>query len=263
MNGAPLLRAVDVTRTVHGRDLVESATLEVRAGELVGLIGPNGAGKSTLLSVLAGLDAPRRGTVSLDGTPIRDLSARRRAREIGWLEQVQTVHWPVSVERLVALGRLPHLRGRERAGPEDRRRIDAAIEATGCGALRARAVTTLSGGERTRVLLARVLAGDPRLILADEPVAALDPAHQLQTMELLREFARDGRGCVAVLHELSLAARWCDRLYLMHRGRIDAEGPPDEVLDARRLRDVYGVEAVSGHDQVPWIVPVRRVGTSR
>ncbi len=263
MNNAPLLAAVDVKRTVDGRTLVEGATLHVRAGELVGLIGPNGAGKSTLLSVLAGLDAPQRGSVSLDGTPVRDLPTRRRAREIGWLEQVQTVHWPISVERLVALGRLPHLHGYERAGAEDRRRIDAALAATDCTALRARAVTTLSGGERTRVLLARVLAGDPRLILADEPVAALDPAHQLQTMELLRDFAREGRGCIAVLHELSLAARWCDRLYLMHRGRIDAEGAPEQVLDARRLRDVYGVEAVSGHDQVPWIVPVRRVDASR
>lgn len=259
----PLLACRDVTCTVDARTLVDAASLEVRGGELVGLIGPNGAGKSTLLAALAGLDAPRAGEVRLDGRPVRSLPAGERARAIGWLEQLGAVHWPVSVERLVALGRLPHLRGREPVSAGDRSAIDAAIEATDCTALRARAVTTLSGGERTRVLLARVLAGEPRLILADEPVAALDPAHQLQTMELLRDFARGARGCVVVLHELSLAARWCDRLYLMHRGRIDAEGPPGEVLDARRLREVYGIEAVSGHDEVPWIVPVRRVGNGR
>ena len=256
----PLLEASGLARTIGGRALVDGVSLAVRPAELVGLIGPNGAGKSTLLAMLAGLDVPDAGTVSLDGEPVRSLPATRRAREIGWLEQGGAVHWPVSVERLVALGRLPHLRPGVRVSAADREAVAEALAATGCTGLAARAVTTLSGGERTRALLARVLAGRPRLILADEPVAALDPAHQLGTMELLREFAREGRGCVAVLHELSLAARWCDRVYLMHAGRVVGEGPPAQVLDERRLREVYGIEAVSGHDRVPWIVPVRRVG---
>lgn len=260
MAAPALLEARGLARAIGRHRLVDDASLEVRAGELVGLIGPNGAGKSTLVSMLAGLDAPQAGEVLLDGRPLRALPPRERAREIGWLEQIPTVHWPVSVERLVALGRIPHLRARDRVSAADLAVIDDALERTDCTALRARTVTTLSGGERTRVLLARVLAGEPRLVLADEPVAALDPSHQLQTMELLRDFARGPRACVAVLHDLSIASRWCDRLYLMHRGRIETHGAPHEVLDARRLREVYGIEAVTGHDEVPWIVPLRRVG---
>lgn len=256
----PILEARDVSRVIDGQRLVDAVSLQVREGELVGLIGPNGAGKSTLLSMLAGLSTPQSGEILLEGRPIQRIRARERARTLGWLEQLGTVHWPITVERLVALGRLPHLQAWQSASDADRDIVDDALARTDCTALKDRIVTTLSGGERTRALLARALATGPRLLLADEPIAALDLSHQLQTMELLRDFAREDRACLAVLHDLSVAARWCDRLYLLHHGRVNADGAAGTVLDARHLRDVYGVEVLAGCGEVPWIVPVRRIG---
>lgn len=240
-------------------EVLSTVDLDVHAGEFVGLIGPNGAGKSTLLSVLSGLHKPLSGQVSLHGADLHTLTTRERTRSIGWLEQAAPIHWPISVERLVALGRLPHLGAWQRPSERDQAIIAAALDATDCGPLAARNATTLSGGERTRAQLARILAAEPTVILADEPVAALDLGHQLQTMALLRAFSREQRACVTVLHDLSLAARYCDRLYLVHEGRPIASGPPDAVLTAERLRDVYGVEVLRGHDEIPWIVPLHRV----
>ena len=147
----------------------------------------------------------------------------------------------------------------QRLSAEDNLAIEAAITATDCESLRLQDATTLSGGERTRMLLARALAAQPRVLLADEPVAALDLRHQLQTMTVLREFACDDRACLVVLHDLSLAARYCDRLYLMHEGKVVAEGLPSEVLNAENLKNVYGVEVEFGDGDIPSIVPVREV----
>jgi iron complex transport system ATP-binding protein len=255
-----MLKASGVTVVRAGRALVNRVDLEVASGELVGLIGPNGAGKSTLLDVLAGLVPADSGSVVLDNRELHRIADAERARLLAWVAQSGPVNWPLSVERIVTLGRRPHLGNWQKPTGEDRAAIDAAIAATDCEHLRAQDATTLSGGERTRMMLARALAGEPQILLADEPVAALDLKHQLQTMEVLQRFVDNRRGSLVVLHDLSLAARYCDRLYLMHQGAIVACGKPSVVLTEDHLRDVYEVEIASGHHgQVPWLVGVRTI----
>lgn len=254
-----ILQANSVQLTRANRHLVDQVNLDVYEGELVGLIGPNGAGKSTLLNLLAGLVACDAGEVNLDGENINAMGAARRSQLLAWVAQSGPVNWPLTVERIITLGRRPHMGPWQRLTVEDNRAIEAAIAATDCESLRLQDATTLSGGERTRMLLARALAAQPRVLLADEPVAALDLKHQLQTMTVLRDFACDDRACLVVLHDLSLAARYCDRLYLMHEGRVVAEGKPSTVLSADNLKNVYGVEVEFGGGDIPSIVPVREV----
>lgn len=253
------LSALDISVARHGRQLLHAVTMHVQAGEVVGLIGPNGAGKSTLLSVMAGLDKPQRGDVYLSGKRLASIDRGERAQALGYLEQQATVHWPMSVESIVSLGRMPHMSAWQSMQEDDKAAVNRALLATDCEDFRKQSVLTLSGGELTRVMLARALAAEPTLLLADEPVAALDVGHQLQIMEYLREFAVDQRAVVVVLHDLSLAARYCDQIYLLHEGRLQAQGTPADVLTEDMLRDVYGVEVTIGCDQVPWIVPVKRV----
>ena len=246
-----MLVANSVAVIRSGRRLVDNVNLELNPGELVGLIGPNGAGKSTLLDTLAGLVSPDEGGVELNGTDIRRIPVSKRSRLLSWVAQSGPVNWPLTVERIVTLGRRPHMGAWQKLGSDDVRAIDAAIAATDCEALRQQDATTLSGGERTRMLLARALATEPKVLLADEPVAALDLKHQLQTMEVLRNFSANDRCCLVVLHDLSLAARYCDRLYLMQQGQMMANGASTEVLSAENLRSVYGVVAEPGGGELP------------
>ena len=250
--------------TVHRseRPIVSDVSLHVYAGELVGLIGPNGAGKSTLLGAMAGIESHCTGSIELDGRPLRQLSALERAVSIGWVEQLGAVHWPVTVERLVLLGRIPHLPVWGRPSIADLQAVEHALHDSDCLSLRTRKVTTLSGGERARVLLARALAAEPGLLFADEPISTLDLGHQLQTMQLLRDFAASERAAVVVLHDLSLAARYCDRLYMMHEGLMKASGEVAAVLSPANLAAVYGVSVISGCESVPWIVPLQRLPVS-
>lgn len=235
------LTARGLTHAYGRRPVLSDVELTLRAGEMVALIGPNGAGKSTLLRCLAGLLRPDGGEVRLDGTPIQDARPRQRARLLSYLPQAGEVHWPLTVDRLVALGRLPHLSPWSAPGPADAAAIGRALDWCDAGGLRGRTVTTLSGGERARVLLARALAVEPSLLLADEPVAGLDPYHQLQVMDVLSARAKAGTGVLMVLHDLTLAARFCTRVALMSGGRIAADGPPAEVLRPGLLEQVYGV----------------------
>ncbi len=217
------------------RIVVDGVSLEVSGGEVVGLIGPNGAGKTTLMRAAQGLVA-YSGTSSL-----ADLSARDRARSAAWLPQTRDIAWPISVATLVALGRTPYLAGGRKLSAADRAAIDTAIDRMDLRALAQRTATELSGGEQARALIARVLAQETPLLLADEPVSGLDPAHQIATMRVFAGLAADGRGVLVSLHDLGLAARHCTRLALMHRGRIVADGAPREVLSDARMRDVFGV----------------------
>ncbi|MFP4615127.1 MAG: ABC transporter ATP-binding protein [Thiohalorhabdus sp.] len=250
------LEAEVLTLAQGGRAVVHGVSLTLQPGEVAAILGPNGAGKSTLLRALAGLHAPEQGEVRLNGARLDRMRGRDRARELGYLPQAATVHWPLPVERVVALGRLPHLGPWQRLGSADAYAVDRALAATGVEALRDRPVTQLSGGERARVLLARVLAGEPSTLLADEPVAGLDPYHQVHFMELVRDYARAGRTVALVLHDLNLAARFCDRLFLMDEGALAAQGTAREVLDPRHLGDVFGIRAVYGEqDGEPYVVP--------
>lgn len=232
--------------------------IAIQSGTLVGVIGPNGAGKTTAMRCLAGIETPASGTVSLDGRPLTAIPPRARSSRIGYLAQGGEVNWPLTVERLVALGRLPHLGPWSAPTGDDAAAVATALDQCDVAHLADRPVTTLSGGERARALIARVLAGHPDFLLADEPVAGLDPRHQLRVMGLLRAQADSGCGVAVVLHDLSLAARHCHRLVLLDGGRLVADGPPETVLEPGTLERVYGVqmgEAVIDGVAVP--IPLR------
>lgn len=250
-----MLEARDIVTTRGARRILDGASAIARSGEVVGLIGPNGAGKTTLVKIMAGLERPESGSVLIDGQHLARLKRREAARRISYLAQGAICHWPLTTERLVALGRLPHLGPWDRPSPADLAAIDEAMAETDVGHLRDRIVTTLSGGERARVMLARALAGQPDVLLADEPASGLDPGHQLQIMGLFRALARRGQGVLVVLHDLTLAARFCDRLILLHDGKVAAEGEPGVVLAPDNLARIYGIRALYGADGksvVPW-----------
>lgn len=256
-----LLAANSLRAGRGGRDVLHGVSLHAAAGEVVGLIGPNGAGKSTLLAALAGLLPVREGLLSLEGRALRELPARERARVLAYLPQAPECHWPLAVEQVVALGRLPHRSPWTGTGAADRAAVTEAMARMEVTALAGRIFTELSGGERMRVLLARALCGAPRVLLADEPVDGLDPAHQLEVMGLLREQAAEGRAIVVVLHDLVLAGRFCDRLVLLKEGEILAEGKPEQVLSEENCERGYGIEAFRCvHEGSAVLVPWRRVG---
>jgi iron complex transport system ATP-binding protein len=225
-----------------GNLIIDGATLDLRPGELTLLVGPNGAGKTTLMRALAGL-LPSEGTIALQDKPLAAFSVRDRARQIAYLPQGHTFHWPMNVAAVVALGRHPHADAFTPLADEDRAAVARAIAATAIEPWAARAVTTLSGGERARVALARALATQAPVLLADEPTMSLDPRHQLVVMELLARAAHDGGAVLAIVHDLALAARFADRVVMMERGRIVAEGSPRNVLTPERIADVFAVEA--------------------
>lgn len=239
-----------------GVGVLKGVSLAVSAGEVVGLIGPNGSGKTTLLGALAGLVPRRSGSVSIDGDPIDRVPREDRARRIGYLEQNPVTNWPIAVEKVVMLGRTPHRAAFRGETANDRVLVERAIGLCGVAGLRGRPVTALSGGERARVMLARVLAGEPRVLLADEPVAGLDPYHRLQVMELLRQLAGEGLAIAVVLHDLSLAARYCDRLCLLEAGTVAACAAPGAVLDSGVAERVFGVRLLRGEG---WAIPWQRV----
>jgi ABC-type cobalamin/Fe3+-siderophores transport system ATPase subunit len=239
-----ILDSKQLCLTLDGVPILKQVGVEVHGGELVGLIGPNGAGKSTLLKMLMQLEPHGSGEVWLNGKPIRKVSREARAQKIGYLAQHARAHWPFTVQKLVELGRIPHQRWWQDCSAEDLQQVENALRLTETLAYRNRIVTTLSGGEQTLVMLARIFATQPQLIFADEPVAALDPYHQLHVMEMLRQHAQGERAAVVVLHDLSLAARFCDRLYLLHHGELDCGGTPQQVLSEANIARVYGVQSV-------------------
>lgn len=250
----------DVSVNLGKAWVVDHADMEINGGELVGLIGPNGAGKSSLIRAMAGLLPYQRGLITILKQEMYAPSPVRIAKKLGYLAQSREVHWPLSVERVVALGRLPHLAPWQALSAEDELIIRQVMTRTGIEDLAGRSVHELAGGEKALVLLARVLAGTPEVILADEPVAGLDPNHQLQVMELLREEAQAGAAVLTVLHDLSLAARFCDRLYLMDQGKFAAQGTPEMVLTPDNLRRTYGIEIRTGCEPDGfYVIPWRRI----
>ena len=255
-----LLKADNVFFKAGEIEILRGVGLSVEPGEMVGLIGPNGAGKSTLLKTLCGIQQPSAGVVRLEGRLLSELGREELARNVAYLQQAARVEWPLSVQRIVELGRIPYQNFWAGQSKEDEAIVERAMEVAEVTAYRNRQVTTLSGGEQTLVMLARIFAGEPKLILADEPVAALDPYHQLHVMELLREHAQGDNGVVVILHDLSLAARFCDRLVLLNHGTLYTEGEPSSVLSNEYLSDVYGVEAdLHAHPEGMSVVPVKRV----
>lgn len=239
------IRDLTVTRRDHVT--LDRATLSLKAGEFVGLIGPNGAGKTTLLQAMLGL-------IPADGhSNLAALLPAKRALMAAWLPQLREAVWPISVENIVRLGRIPH-----RRPDADPAHISAAIARMGLFDLRKRPVTELSGGEVARTLVARALAQDTPLLFADEPIAGLDPAFQISTMQLFRELADEGRTVIASLHDLGLAARHCTRLVMMHQGKIVADGNPADVLVPKLLAQVFGIEGTfTEMEEGPVFQPLR------
>ena len=239
-----LLSVSDLHASLGGKPVLKGLSFDIRAGEFVGLIGPNGAGKSTLLRAVLGL-IHSEGRVAIAGRESA-MPAQERARHIAYLPQDRDIAWPVSVELLVSLGRVPYRPAFAGLSAVDAEVVDRVMRRMEVDAFRNRPATDLSGGEKARVLIARALAQDAPLLLADEPTAGLDPSHQIGLMRLFAELAAEGHGVVASMHELGLAARWCSRLILIADGVIVADGAPREVLTVERLRTVYGVEAYLG-----------------
>lgn len=229
-------------------------------GILTGMIGANGAGKTTFLKILAGLRLPEKGRVILDSKNLADLSPQEKAVAIAYLPQERRIQWPVRAGDLIALGRLRYGRSLNRLNQQDSLAIDYAIETTRTGDLLDRSVASLSGGEQARILLARALAVDAPILLADEPLAALDPGYAMQIMEVLSKEAKKGRIVVVAIHDLTLAARYCDRLLLWHQGEIVADGKAEAVLTKERLADCYHIKAVSQNYDGHWLItPYDRV----
>lgn len=226
--------ALIVAKDLYLPKRLEHVSLQLDDGEVLGLIGPNGSGKSSLLNVLGNV-INAAGGLTMQDEPIHGLTDLERAKKIGLLPQEAAVSWSLLVEDVVALGRLPWR-------DNDSAMINEAIDKTGIRQLLGRRVDKLSGGERARVWLARVLAGAPRVLLADEPVASLDIHHQLSVMNVLKQHATPGKGVIVALHDLALAARFCDRLCLLHEGKVVAIGEISEVLTEDILFRTYGIK---------------------
>lgn len=248
------LTATGLTVIVDDRTLLDDVSLAVKPGDMLAVLGPNGAGKSTMLKTLAGLLTPTRGAVQLDGKPLAEWRARKLAGARAYLPQSGTLDWPLTVERVVALGRLPlaGLWGEVTTAVDAA--VDRALDAVDARALRGRVATTLSGGELARVLLARAIVADPAVLIADEPLAGLDPRHQLDALARLRRMADEGRAVLIALHDLDLAARYATRVALLSGGKMIAEGPPAATLTPAVIAEAFSVRATVGADSDgPWV----------
>ncbi len=242
------LKLENLSVCVGGATLVKDASTRLGAGELVALIGPNGAGKTTLLKCALGLLAPASGTATINGVPTLNLSPVERARAVAYLPQMRPLAWPVRVKDVIALGRFAYGASMTNLKGADAAAVKRALAQCDLADLAERRMDTLSGGELARVHCARALAVEAPLLLADEPIASLDPRHQLAVMALMRGFAHKGGGALVVVHDIAIAARFADRLVWMKDGEIIADGPPAQTLTRERMRHVFEVDATVSTD---------------
>jgi len=250
------LAATNVSVDLGRTRVLQAASCRLAPGRITAIIGPNGAGKSTLLRTLAGLLRHVEGSVTLDEQPIADIEPRALARAIAYLPQERTVHWPLSVRAIAALGRIPHRGAPSGESPADVGAISAALAAANVSHLAERSFASLSGGERARALFSRALAQQARILLADEPVAGLDPAHAIELFAILRQHAEEGRTIGVVVHELSMAARFCHDVVIVDAGRVVASGAWAATATADRLGQAFGVRMLMGSlEGQPIVVP--------
>jgi len=246
-----MLAAENITWRIAGRTILRDVSLHAKGGECIGLIGPNGSGKSTLLRILAGLSRPSSGSLTIAGKPLEQHTSKQLARIVGYVPQDTSIDFDFSVREIVLMGRHPHL---SRFGSErehDRIMVQKAMQQTATLHLANQTATCLSGGQRQMVFIAKAIAQDPELLLMDEPISALDIRNQLHVLELMRKLASSGLTVIAALHDLNLAARYCDKLVLLHDGEVIDTGTPEEVLTAETIHQAYEVLAKVHSD--PWI----------
>ena len=257
MTASAFLSAQGIKVVLAGRVVLNDVSLSLPSGHLVTLVGPNGAGKTTLLRALAGL-LPSSGAIHVGGDALSSLALRERARRFAYLPQGHIMHWPLPARDIVALGRYPHgATDPSRLTPKDAEAVLRAMRATDVAEFSERRVTELSGGERSRVALARVFAVEAPVILADEPTASLDPRHQIDIMKSLRAAADQGALVIVVTHDLSLAARFADTVLVLSQGRLVAQGTAAEALSEQIMADVFRISAYRAEYQreaviVPW-----------
>jgi iron complex transport system ATP-binding protein len=258
MTDAALVTAQDVNVTLAGRLVLRDVSLALSSGHLVALVGPNGAGKTTLLRALAGL-VPSGGIIRVHGDELSSLSLRERARRFAYLPQGHLAHWPLPARDIVALGRYPHgATDPARLTAKDAEAVLRAMQAADVLEFSDRRVTELSGGERSRVALARALAVEAPVILADEPTSSLDPRHQIDVMKTLHAAVDKGALVIVVTHDLGLAARFADTVLVMSEGRLVSQGAPAEALSEQVMAEVFRIDAYRAEYQgeaviVPWL----------
>ena len=262
MNGGrpQAISAQNLSYEIQAETLLEGVDLHADRGQLVGLIGPNGAGKSTLLRTISGILNYREGTVRLDGDDLRSLSSRDIAAGLALIPQIAPYTHGFTSMELVLMGRYPHLGRFQIEGKEDDRIARDAMRLTRTEQFADRTLDTLSGGERQRVFVSRALAQQPRVLLLDEPTSNLDVLHQLKVFDLVRQLIDDGLTAVAAIHDLNMAARYCDRLVLLKNGRVLAEGSPEEVLVPETIRSAFGVRAAVYRDPMTDSLAISVIG---
>jgi len=233
------LRAHNISLSMDGHTILDNVNFALGRGELVAIVGPNGAGKTSLLKALLGLVPLETGSVAVNEQPISELSATERARTVAYLQQKQDLAWPMAVRDIVALGRFAYGASPDQLGTEDSQAVERALHRLKLSELADRAANLLSGGEAARMSLARVLASQTDYLLADEPCASLDPHFQHEVMTILRSCTQQGQGVAVVLHDLSLAYRYADRVVLINNGWIKANGAPQTVLTPELIKGVF------------------------
>jgi iron complex transport system ATP-binding protein len=241
-----MLDAAQISVRRGERAILDKVSLRAGPGEFIAVIGANGAGKSTLLSVLAGLLKPDAGAVTFDGISVERLSGRKLATIRAYLPQNPRCEWPIAVERLVALGLTPTLPALGSLPSSFDPMITQALQACDLLDRRQQPVTTLSGGELARAMLARALVGDPNVLIVDEPIAGLDPKHALDTARRLQTLAKGGKLVIAALHDLNLAGRYASRILALVNGRVEGDGPTEAILTPALIRSAFDVEACVG-----------------
>lgn len=252
----PTLSASELCITVDRKHILDKISLTIEPGECVGLIGPNGAGKTTLLRALLGFVPADSGDVTINDHRLNEMTIKERSRYFAYLAQGAPAHWPMTVRSIVELGRMPHRHPWRNLSPHDNAIVDAAMEQTGVSEFANRLVTSLSGGERARVMLARAISVGAPFLLADEPAASLDPHYQLQMTSLLKQQVSESCGVVVVMHDLNLAQQFCDRLIVIDAGKVVVDGKPDDVLNDDILQSVFRVGSVRWSEKgLNYIVP--------
>ena len=256
----PAIAAEDLSYSVEAQTLLDNVRLHAEQGQFVGLIGPNGAGKSTLLRALSGMLRHQQGAVRLEGKDLRSLSSRDVAAGLALVPQIAPYTHGFTSFELVLMGRYPHLERFQVEGGEDNRIARDAMRLTDTEEFTDRTLDTLSGGERQRVFVSRALAQQPRILLLDEPTSNLDVFHQLKVLDLVRQLVDGGLTTVAAIHDLQMAARYCDRLVLLSSGRVLAEGTPEEVLTPEAIESAFGVRCAVYREPVTGSLAISLIG---